>query len=90
MLRKESIKVILTGFAFSFTLELLQYVIGIGATDITDLLGNVCGTATGVGIYGALCALFKNKERLDRIISIVALACTILFGGLIAVLLLAN
>ena len=90
MLRKESKKVILAGFALSFSMELLQYVIGIGATDITDLIGNVCGTATGVGIYGALCALFKNKERLDRIISIVALVCTIMIGGLIAILLLAN
>ena len=83
-------KIIVTGFAFSFLLELMQYVIGIGSTDVTDLIGNTTGTILGVGAYLALSAVFRDKEKMDRVISVIALVCTILFGSLITLLLMAN
>ena len=90
MLGMSSKKAIFTGFVFSLMFELIQYMIGIGSSDVTDLIGNTAGTLLGVGAYWALFAIFKNKEKLDRVISIIALVCTILIGSLIALLILAN
>lgn len=46
----------LPGFLLSLFFEVTQYVFAIGATDITDLIGNTAGTLLGVG----LCALFRR------------------------------
>ena len=38
-------------FFISLTVEVLQFILAIGATDITDLIGNTIGGAIGIGIF---------------------------------------
>ncbi|MBO7503349.1 MAG: VanZ family protein, partial [Clostridia bacterium] len=62
MLKTGAWKAILIGAAASVTLEALQFALGIGAADITDVITNTAGTAIGVGIYLLLTRVFKNRE----------------------------
>lgn len=81
-----------TGFSillcagFSLLLEILQYILGIGATDITDLLMNTLGAAVGIGIYWALACLLKDREKRHRLLRAAALICTVLLLALVTVL----
>lgn len=54
--------VALTSLAF----EVLQFALGIGASDITDLLMNTLGGLLGVGLYAALFRLIKCRKTLNR------------------------
>ena len=83
-------KAILLGSALSLTFEALQYVLSIGASDVTDLIMNTVGTAIGVFSYLLLCRIFKRKERLDRTLNAAACAGIVLFAGFVALLLIAN
>lgn len=79
---------ILTAAGVSLVLETLQYVLAVGASDITDLLANTLGGAVGVGIY-ALCArIFKG--RADKILLIFASIATVIFIVLFAFIIIAN
>ena len=39
---------VISGFCFSFLLELCQYIFKLGTCDITDVMANTAGCATGV------------------------------------------
>ena len=78
------------GFAASLILEASQYIFRLGATDITDLITNTAGTAMGVLMYLVVSKIFISKAKADGVIRIVASVGTILFVGLIWVLLLLN
>lgn len=56
-----------TFLLFSLMIEILQFIFGLGATDITDLLANTLGGIVGLFIYQLLKKLF-NEEKLDRIL----------------------
>ena len=90
MLNKNNKKVILYGFIFSLVLEISQFIFGLGATDITDVITNTSGTILGVLVYLILVKLFKNKDKINNILKIFALIVTILFCSLIALLLVTN
>ena len=83
ILRKISV-----GFFISLGIEVLQFILAIGATDITDLLGNTLGGILGIGVFYLFSKLFKNKT--NKIINILALIVTILLVSMISILLLAN
>ncbi|MBP3930410.1 MAG: VanZ family protein [Peptostreptococcaceae bacterium] len=83
ILRKISV-----GFFISLGIEVLQFILAIGATDITDLLGNTLGGIIGIGVFYLFSKLFKNKT--NSIINILALIATILLLSMISILLLAN
>lgn len=83
ILRKISV-----GFFISLGIEVLQFVLAIGATDITDLLGNTLGGIIGIGVFYLFSKVFKNKT--NKIINILALIATILLLAIISILLLAN
>lgn len=70
-------------FFFSLTIEILQYIFSIGATDITDLLANTAGGAIGIGIFAILEKVFRENAR-----KIMNLICIIGGGGLIMLILL--
>lgn len=53
--------------AFSLSVELIQYLFAIGATDITDLIMNGFGGLLGLAFY-ALGNMFINSNILDRIV----------------------
>ncbi|MBR5005641.1 MAG: VanZ family protein [Clostridia bacterium] len=83
-------KAILIGAAASVTLEALQFALGIGAADVTDVITNTVGTAIGVGIYLLLTRIFKNREKLDKTLVIVCGAATVVMIVLIALLIAGN
>ena len=83
ILRKISV-----GFFISLGIEVLQFILAIGATDITDLLGNTLGGILGIGVFYLFSKLFKNKT--NKIINTPALIATILLVSMISILLLAN
>lgn len=74
----------------SLILETMQYVLTIGSTDITDLITNASGGAIGIGLYVLLLKVVKDKQKIDTVILVVAGIVTVLFLGLMAVLLLSN
>ncbi len=90
MLKTGAWKAILIGAAASVTLEVLQFALGIGAADITDVITNTAGTAIGVGIYLLLTHIFKNREKLDKTLVIVCGAATVVMIILIALLIGGN
>ena len=83
ILRKISV-----GFFISLGIEVLQFVLAIGATDITDLIGNTLGGIIGIGVFYLFSKVFKDKT--NKIINILALIATILLIALISILVLAN
>ena len=74
----------------SFGMETMQFVLSIGATDITDLITNSLGGITGIALYTLLLKVVKDRQKIDTVISVVAGIVTVLFLGLMAVLLLSN
>jgi glycopeptide antibiotics resistance protein len=81
---------ILSGFGLSAVLELFQYILGVGVTDITDLITNTLGTALGTLIFLLLARIFKNRTRLENVLRIIATAATLLFLIFAAVVLVFN
>lgn len=70
----------------SFLLELFQYIFGIGRTDITDLITNTCGGIIGIGSYYIAVKIFRGREKVNFIISIIATLFTITMIVFIGVL----
>ena len=64
--------------------EVLQFVFGIGASDVTDLLMNTLGGVVGIGGYVLLERLLKGKTVL--VLNVLAGMCTVLLVGLLMVL----
>lgn len=52
---------------FSFTVELIQFIFAIGATDITDLITNTLGGLLGLKLYD-LSNKYINTKKLDILI----------------------
>jgi len=52
---------------FSLTVELIQFIFAIGATDITDVITNTVGGFLGLKLYG-LSNKYINNKKLDRVI----------------------
>lgn len=74
----------------SLLLEICQYVLAIGRSDITDLITNICGGLFGIILYKAAIRLFRNKKRVDQVIIISAAIVTVIVGGGLLLLLAAN
>lgn len=79
---------ILVGTSFAF--EGLQYILAIGSSDITDIITNSVGGIIGIALYLLLLKAVKNKQKTDMVITIAAGVVTVLFLGLISILLLSN
>lgn len=65
----------------SVLLELCQYVLAVGRSDVTDLITNVSGGLIGVFLYNTIVRLFHNQKRVDQIIIISATIVTVIVGG---------
>jgi glycopeptide antibiotics resistance protein len=52
-------------FAFSLSVEIVQYVLAIGATDITDVIMNTLGGFIGLASYAAV-GRYVNDRYVDR------------------------
>ena len=81
-------KKLLPIFVTTLAFEILQYILGIGATDITDLITNTTGGLIGLFLYLLLEKLFK--ERTLAIINIITLVCTLALLSLFTVIIIYN
>ena len=61
----------------SLIFEVSQYVFGIGASDITDLITNTIGGVIGIGIYMAIKKIFKDDNKVKTFITICSMVVMI-------------
>ena len=90
MLGQTTPKTILYGLAFSLLLEIAQFALKAGRSDITDLITNTLGTAAGAYLHLLLGKIFHDEAAVNRVLSILAGIATVLFVLLLAILLLSN
>lgn len=72
-------------FSFSLVIELLQFILGIGVTDVTDLLMNSVGGILGIGVYQGL-SLLVPETKLDRSLIVIGLIIGIFFLSMLSLL----
>ncbi len=82
------IKKALPSAEISLIYEVLQYIFGIGATDITDVINNTIGGIVGVCIAALFFTMFKEKAY--KVLHVLAIIGTVLLCGLMVVLIVAN
>lgn len=75
-------------FVTSLLLESMQYILHIGATDITDLITNTFGGILGILIFKLFYKIFKEKTY--KIVNIISLIAAILIILLILIIIVAN
>lgn len=63
-------------FSISLIIESLQFVLKIGAFDITDIITNTSGGIIGLIIYAVIDKLFRNSFRAQVFVNIVATLAT--------------
>jgi glycopeptide antibiotics resistance protein len=73
-------------FLMSFMFEALQFILRIGAFDITDIITNTSGGVIGLLIYEVVEKLFNNRVRAKNFINVVATAGTIVMVSLLILL----
>lgn len=66
-------KKILPIAAASLFYEGMQYLLAIGASDITDVIGNTFGGILGIAVYAACRRIFRTDFRTNRILNGIAL-----------------
>ena len=72
----------------SLVLETLQYVMAIGASDITDVIDNTLGGIIGIGVALLLARIFKDKTA--AVVNSIGIAVEVLSCGLFVLILAAN
>lgn len=79
---------LLPASALSLGYEILQFVFSIGASDITDWIGNTLGALIGLGVYAIFHKLFHTRTNL--VFNILAALATIGMSLLILLLVVSN
>lgn len=74
--------------SFSITIEILQFVFAIGATDITDIITNTIGGILGYGVYTSFNKIFGNKT--DKLLVNVGIIIFVIFLVSVLFLVLVN
>lgn len=82
------VKKLLPIMGISLTYEIVQYILAVGATDITDFINNTAGGVIGIGIYLFAEMLFKDKTV--KVLSALAFIGTVGLLGLVGLLLAVN
>lgn len=72
----------------SLTFEVLQFVLAVGASDVTDLIMNTLGGAFGIGIALLISRVFPGNWV--KIINIVSFVGAVVLSGFIGVLVVCN
>lgn len=72
----------------SIVLEVMQYILGVGASDITDVITNTIGGVAGLGVALGLSKLFPKGWK--TVINSVSLVCGILLGAMVILLVVMN
>ena len=82
------LKKILPIFSVSLLYEITQYIFAIGASDITDLIGNTLGGAIGIGIFFLLQRLLGKKTiKFLNILATIGTIAVVFFLALLTILL---
>lgn len=76
--------------SLSLFYEVMQFILAIGASDITDIIGNTLGGIIGIIIYFVLHRLFKTDTKLNKILNIIAVLGTICVITLLLFLIIVN
>ena len=64
LLKKNSLfKIMLIGFIFSFSIEILQFVFRKGVAELDDLILNILGTAIGYFMYKLICKITSLRKK---------------------------
>ncbi len=84
------IKKILPIFGVSLLFEIIQFIFGLGASDITDLINNTLGGVIGILIYFILNKIFKSDLKLNKVIIIFASLGSICLVLLLTILIISN
>jgi glycopeptide antibiotics resistance protein len=72
--------------AFSFVCEALQFILGVGAADVTDMINNTVGGMAGLMIYKGIERAFGDTDRARRFINVTATIATIVIVTLLLLL----
>ena len=79
-----------TFLSVSLALECLQFIFAIGRFDITDLITNTAGGLFGVCVFSIGKALLHDEEKTNRVLSVMVNIATLLFAGMVFLLLALN
>lgn len=79
---------IIIGTSLGF--ECIQYILGLGATDTTDIITNTVGGLIGIGIYTVIEKLFKNKAKVKNFVTICSTVVMVFVGILITGIVMYN
>lgn len=88
--KNKTLKNILIILIVSLVFESCQYIFGIGATDITDIITNTFGGVIGIYVYKMLILLFKGGERVKKVIAICSFIMMLIVSLLLIVIIIAN
>lgn len=81
--------VAIVGFT-SLSIEVIQYLFAIGASDITDLIGNTFGGLLGILFDRVSVKILKSRQKTNKIFNILATIATASFLILVALIFMAN
>lgn len=81
--------VAIVGFT-SLSIEVIQYLFAIGASDITDLIGNTFGGLLGILFNRVSVKILKSRQKTNKIFNILATIGTASFLILVALIFMAN
>lgn len=70
-------------FSASLVMEAAQYILIVGAFDITDLINNTIGGILGLLIFSGLERAFQSRTQAQRFINIACLVGTVLIFSLV-------
>lgn len=83
---KNIYKIIMVSLIF----EVSQYVFGIGASDITDIITNTIGGVIGIGIYMIIKKVFKDDNKIKNFITICSMLVMIPVAIIVILLFMYN
>lgn len=73
-------KKVLSTFGLTLSFEMIQFVLAIGRSDITDIMANTLGGIIGIGIYYFLFWILKNKTHIFiNLCALVLTSCVLFF-----------
>jgi glycopeptide antibiotics resistance protein len=79
-------KQLLLFFSLSLLIEALQYILRIGAFDVTDLITNTVGAVMGLLLFQGLDKAFNNSLKAQKLINLIASAATLIMIVLLVLL----
>jgi glycopeptide antibiotics resistance protein len=77
-------------FLISFICEVSQFILGVGASDTTDIINNMIGGIIGIAIYKVIVKIIKNDVKAQKIINVIATIGTIFMTLLLIIITISN